>query len=151
MKRKTLVIIHIAATAVAAITIGAFLFTSIIAEIKGDVQVIRAVKKNILLALPILIIAMPSLGITGNKLAGFSKNKLVELKRRRMRFVFINGMMLIALAIFLYYRSTYVALDTMFLAAQFLEFAFGITNVTLIILNVRSGLQLSGRSKRINS
>jgi hypothetical protein len=91
---------------------------------------------------------MPALGATGNILAGKSQNPIVLAKKRRMRFVFVNGLTLISLACFLYYRSHYQTIDGVFLAAQIAEFVLGLTNLTLIGLNIKSGFQLSGRLKR---
>lgn len=148
MKRKTLVIIHVVATFIAAITIAAFFLSSLAAEINGSETAIRKVKETILFSLPVLLLAMPALGATGNILAGKSQHPLVVTKKKRMKVVFVNGLLLISLACFLYYRSHYHTMDGVFLAAQVTEFALGLTNLVLIGLNARSGLQLSGRAKR---
>lgn len=107
MKRKTVVKIHIIATVIAALAIATFFIASLAAEINGNETFIREVKEVVLYSLPVMLIAMPVLGITGNKLAGKSQNQIVLAKRKRMRFVFVNGLGLIALACFLYYRSHY--------------------------------------------
>jgi len=145
MKRKTLVKIHIIATAIAALTIATFFICSLAAEINGSETRIRDVKRAILYALPVMLIAMPALGITGNKLAGKSQNPIVLAKRKRMKFVFLNGMGLITLACFLYYYSHYQTIDNTFVVAQVAEFALGMTNLIFIALNIKSGFQLSGR------
>ncbi len=147
MKRKTVVTVHLIATFVATLTISLFFTTSLIAEIKGEETFIKSVKAFILYALPIMILAMPALKITGDKLAGKSKNPTVLAKAKRMKFVVINGVGLISLAVFLYYRSHYQTIDNVFLIAQIVEFGLGITNLTLIILNAKNGMQLSGRLK----
>ena len=148
MKRKTLVKIHVIATVIAIMTIATFFVSSLVAEINGSETFLRKVKAAILFSLPILLITMPALGVTGNKLAGKSQNPTVLAKRKRMRFVFVNGITLITLACFLYYRSHYQTIDSIFLVAQVAEFALGLTNLTLIGLNIKSGLQLSGRLKK---
>jgi len=148
MKRKNLVIIHITATIIAVITIASFFISSLAAENDGSKTAIREVKEVILFSLPVLLIAMPALGATGNMLAGKFQNPVVVAKKRRMKFVFVNGLTLISLACFLYYRSHYQTIDGIFLAAQLAEFALGLTNLVLIGLNIKSGLQLSGRLKR---
>jgi hypothetical protein len=149
MKRKTLVMIHIAATIIAAITIGTFFLSSVVAEIDGNETFIREVKERILFTLPVLLMAMPAIGITGNKLAGNSQSPQVKTKQRRMKFVFVNGLTLIILASFLYYHSHYKTIDTVFMVAQLVELVLGLTNLVLISLNIKSGLQLSGRIRRI--
>ena len=145
MKHKTLVGIHIAATLIAILTIGVFFISSLIAELRGDLNLIKTVKRSILYALPILIIAMSTLAISGNKLAEGSGNLMVRKKKHRMKFVMINGMILISLAFFLDYRSHYKTADNAFLITQVFEFVFGLANLSLIGLNARTGLILSGR------
>lgn len=149
MKRKSLVRIHIAATFVAALTILTFFTFSLIAEINGDITFIKQVKSFIVCALPIMIIVMPALNISGDKLAGKSQNITVLIKRRRMKWVMINGIGLIFLAVFLYYRSHYRAIDEVFLLAQIAEFICGLTNLVLIALNAKSGFQISGRLRNL--
>lgn len=150
MKRKTLVKIHIAATMIAALTIATFFISSLIAEIQGDEILIKAVKTGIFYSLPILFLAMPTLAISGNKLANHSRHPDVLQKQRRMKFIIINGMLLITLAVFLYYRANYHAIDNSFLIAQLAEFAFGFSNLVLISMNIKTGLKLSGRfNKRV--
>ena len=141
MKRKTVVRIHLVATIIAVVTIATFFTISLIAEIRGDQVFIKAIKA-------LIFFAMPCLAITGNKLAGKSKNALVEIKKKRMKFVMLNGIILVSLAIFLYYRSHFQSIDGVFLTFQIAEFVFGLTNLSMIILNARNGMQLSGKLKR---
>lgn len=148
MKRKTVITVHFIATIIAGITIVTFFSLSLVAEIKGDIQFIKGVKTFILYALPIMVIAMPMLKITGDKLAGKSNNPIILAKKKRMKLMIVNGIGLITLAVFLYYRSHFHAIDHVFLIAQIAEFGFGLGNLTLIVLNTRSGLQLSGKLKR---
>lgn len=148
MQRKKIITVHVAATILAVLAISSFFTLSMIAEIKGDEQFIRSIKAFILYALPIMILAMPALKITGDRLAGKSRNPLILAKAKRMKFVLANGMVLISLAIFLYYRSHYQEIDQVFLIAQIAEFAFGLLNLSLILLNARAGLQLSTPIRR---
>ncbi|AZQ63898.1 hypothetical protein EI427_17205 [Flammeovirga pectinis] len=143
MTRKNILKIHILATIIAVLTISSFFSVSLWAEINDDLEVIKIVKEGVVKCLPLLIIAMPSLAITGKKLAGNSKNKIVLKKVKRMNYVTINGVILISLAIFLYYRSHYLTIDSVFLYAQGAEFIFGLCNLRLIVLNAKSGLKLS--------
>jgi hypothetical protein len=145
MKRNTIVKVHLIATIIATITITVFFTISLFAELKGDEAFIKSVKAFILYTLPVMIIAMPVLKFTGDKLAGKSSNPIIARKRKRMKFVILNGIMLVSLAIFLYYRSHYLSIDVVFLTAQIAELAFGLTNLFLIVLNARNGLQLSGK------
>ncbi|SNZ01176.1 hypothetical protein [Flagellimonas pacifica] len=147
MKRKNLLALHIAATIIGTITISTFFILSLRAELVADKMQIKAVKTGILYALPILVIAMPSLAISGKKLAGKSKHPIILKKLKRMKLVMINGIILISLVIFLYYRAIYKSIDNIFLYAQIAELIFGLSNLTLIGINIKSGLQLSGKLK----
>lgn len=148
MRRKTFVSIHVTATMVAMLSIATFFISSILAEISGDEALIRQVKEAIFFSLPLLLVAMPTLGISGNKLAGKSNHPIVLLKQKRMKFIIMNGIILTSLACFLYYRSHYQSIDTVFLGVQFAEFGFGLINLSLIGLNINSGLKLSGKNKK---
>lgn len=145
MKRNQLLLLHIIATALAVITIGSFFTLSLRAEIIADEALIKATKTGILYALPILLIVMPTLAITGKKLAGKSKSPIVLMKSKRMNLIMVNGILLVSLVIFLYYRSNFESIDTVFFYAQIAELFFGLSNLTLIGLNIKSGLQLSGK------
>lgn len=148
MKRKTLTKIHLSATVIATLTIAFFFVSSATAEIIGDETIIKDVKEVILFSLPVMIVTMPVLGITGNKLANNSKSPIVEGKMRRMKLIAANGLVLTLLACLLYYRSHYVAIDSVFLKMQLGELAFGFVNLFLIGMNIKGGLQLSGRLKK---
>ena len=150
MERKIWVRVHLIATVLAVFIVSTFFIASLVAELNGDPVFIRGVKRGILYSLPLLIFVMPALAITGNKLARRSKSPQVLRKQQRMRWVGINGFMLVSLAIFLYYRSHYHDIDRAFLFAQLAEFVLGLTNLVLIALNARSGLQLSGRLKKLD-
>ncbi|WP_116127300.1 hypothetical protein [Lewinella sp. IMCC34183] len=145
MTRKAILRSHIAATAVALLTIGSFFTLSLLAELIGDHAFIRQVKTGILYGVPVLLIAMPTLGVTGSKLAGKSTHPLVLTKMRRMKVVAFNGCILIGLAIYLYFRAVHYSIDGTFLFFQVLELLFGATNLTLIVLNARAGMKLSGQ------
>jgi hypothetical protein len=148
MKRNTIVKAHIIATAIGVLTISSFFGFSLFAEIRGNQEFIKQVKTGILYSLPILLVAMPMLGITGKKLAGNSKSPIVATKMKRMKFVAINGMVLISLAIILYFRAVNNQIDSAFLAFQIGEFLFGFINLILLGLNIKAGMKLSGRKKR---
>lgn len=145
MERKTIIKVHSVATVIAVLTIFSFFSFSLIAEIIGNHEFIKQVKTGILYCLPILIVAMPTLGITGNKLAKKSKSPIVALKMKRMKWVAINGIILVLLAVYLYFRATNNQIDQTFLFVQITELVFGTINLTLIGLNIRAGRKLSGK------
>ena len=97
MKRNTLVKIHVIATIVAMLTISTFFALSLTAELRSDPDLIKTVKRGIFYALPLLIIVMPTLAITGNQLARNSENPKVIEKKLRMKFVSCFSLLSIAL------------------------------------------------------
>lgn len=90
---------------------------------------------------------MATLAISGNKLAGHFENPKIVVKQNRMKLVMLNGIMLICLAIFLFYRANFQTIDNVFLYVQIVELTLGFANLVLICLNIKSGLQLSGKLK----
>ena len=60
-----------------------------------------------------------------------------------MKFIAINGLVLISLAVYLFYHANYQAIDTAFFFVQMLELAMGAVKLILISMNIKSGLQLT--------
>ncbi|WP_313114355.1 hypothetical protein [Aequorivita sediminis] len=145
MKRSKIVIVHIMATVIAGFTISCFFSFSLIAEILGEDFFIKQVKTGILYCLPILVVTMPMLALSGKKLSENSQNPIVNKKLKRMKLIALNGVILISLAIYLYYHATYKSIDNTFLYVQVLELVIGALNLGLIVMNINSGLKLSGR------
>lgn len=141
--RRIFRLVHIIAAMIAFLTIVSFFGFSLLAEIMGNNEFIIKVKTTILYCLPILIIAMPAVAVSGNKLAGKSEHPLVLAKAKRMKFIAANGFILIGLAIYLYYHATNEPIDQTFLMVQVVELAFGFTNLMLMGLNIRDGFALS--------
>lgn len=148
MKRSKLITAHLTATIIAVITISSFFSFSLIAEIIGEDLFIKQVKTGILYALPILLIAMPTLGLSGKKLAGNSRNPIVLKKMKRMKLIALNGIVLISLAIYLYYHAIYKTIDSTFFYVQLAELLMGGLNLGLIGMNISAGLRLSGRKSK---
>ncbi|MBA6154287.1 hypothetical protein [Gelidibacter maritimus] len=151
MKRSKIVTVHIVATIIATVTISCFFSFSLVAEITGKDLFIKQVKTGILYCLPLLLIAMPVLAISGKKLAGNSKHPIVAKKMKRMKCIAFNGIILMSLAIYLYYHAIYKTIDDTFLYVQLMELLIGAVNLGLIIRNINSGLQLSGRNRKLRA
>lgn len=151
MKQKTLIRIHIITTAIALTTISSFFSFSLIAEIIGENLFIKKVKTGILYCLPILVFTMPLLGITGKKLAKKSKSNIITKKMARMKLIVINGILLIFIAIYLYYKAIYDYIDDTFFYFQILELVLGLFNLILIGLNIKSGRKLSKKVINLTS
>ena len=65
MKRKALVKAHVIATIIAGLTIATFFLSSLITKLNGSETLIREIKEVIVFSLPLLLISIPVLGVTG--------------------------------------------------------------------------------------
>lgn len=146
MNRRAILLVHITATGIAILTIICFFSFSLVAEIKGDEYLIRDVKRGILYSLPLLGIVMPALVLTGKQLAGRSHHPIIRRKLNRMKFVAGNGILLITLAIYLFYHAHYKTIDGTFMMVQVLELIMGFINLSLIGWNAKDGITLSSAS-----
>ena len=143
MKRR----IHMAAAVIATLCIATFFTSTILVELTGSQEMIARVKGFIVL--PGLFILIPAIAITGA--SGFALTKtrrgpLVEKKKKRMPLVAANGLLvLLPAAIFLEQWASTGAFDTKFYIVQGIELLAGAVNFSLMILNMRDGLKLSGK------
>lgn len=120
---------------------------SLSVELLGDLGAIKTVKRAIISTLPVLLLVMPAMAISGNKLVGNNKSSVLLAKQKRMKFVMVHGLMLTSLAIYLFYQSHYGELDKHYHMAQFIEMGLGCTNLILMLLNFGDGRKLSGNQK----
>jgi hypothetical protein len=148
MKRKALVKIHLIAAIVAVITIISFFSSTVIVELTGNHEKVIRLKSVIFYSLPLLIVAMPTIAITGARLASNSQHPDITSKRRRMKWITTNGISLVAIACFLFYYSANNQIDRTFFVFQAAELVLGLSNIVLLGLNFRAGLRLSGRLSR---
>lgn len=140
---------HAAAGALAFATILTFWTTTIWAEALGTVDQLIAVKQAIVRGLWILVPSLAAAGISGRLLTRNPRLPLIGAKMRRMQIAAGLGIgILIPAAILLARWSAAGNFGTGFIAVQTLELAAGATNITLLALNVRDGLRLSGRLRR---
>lgn len=144
---KTL--IHAGAGTVAMILISGFLTATVISELLLDEVAILAVKKAILTGLCLLI---PTLAITGG--SGFSlargrHSPAIDRKRKRMKIIAANGLLLLLpLAIMLYLRATAGLFDSFFYAMQTLEVLAGSVQLVLLARNFRDGRRMTNGKRR---
>lgn len=139
--------IHFTAGILATMTIATFFTSSIIVELFGTHESIAAVKSLILIpGLFILVPAIAATGGTGFALSKSRKGRLVQVKQKRMPFIGANGILvLIPCAIFLDRWASTGTFDTTFYIVQGIELVAGAVNLTLMSMNIRDGLKLSGR------
>lgn len=138
---------HLLAGLLATLTITTFFLSTVLVELVGSQEAVATVKR--LIVLPGLLILVPAIAATGG--SGFSlakarKGQLIDAKKKRMPFIAANGLLvLIPCAIVLNHWAAAGEFDTTFYAAQALELLAGAANLTLMGLNIRDGMKLSGR------
>jgi hypothetical protein len=140
-------IIHAIAGTLAMLTIATFWTSTLISELFLNQAAVVAVKHAIAVyGLPMLICAMALTGGSGFALGKTRKGRLLELKQNRMRFIGINGLLvMIPSALYLYSKSAAAEFDTLFYAVQFIEVCAGLVQLSLMGLNFRDGLKLAGK------
>lgn len=138
--------IHPIAGALAFLTIATFWTSTVFSELFGSKELITLVKNTIPWGFLILIPAIAAAGGSGIGLAKGRRAGLVGTKLKRMPFIGANGLLvLIPSALYLMSKANAGAFDTGFYIVQALELVAGATNLTLLGLNMRDGLRLSGR------
>ena len=140
---------HLIAGLVATLAIATFFVSSVLVEIFGDHETVARLKALILM--PGLLILIPALAVTGASgfvLAKTRKGRLVDEKKKRMPFIAANGLLvLIPCAIVLDRWASAGVLDTSFYVVQGIEFLAGAVNLTLMGMNIRDGMSMSGRTR----
>lgn len=139
--------IHLLAAILATLTIATFFLSTVYVELFGTHVAITTVKQ--LIVMPGLFILIPAIAATGGSGFFLSKSRqgrLVDTKMKRMPFIAANGVIvLIPCAIFLSRWAASAQFDQTFYLVQSLELVAGAINLTLMGLNIRDGLKLSGR------
>lgn len=143
----TLSRVHLAAALLATLTIALFFVTTVVVEATGGHPAVARVKS--LIVVPGLFVLVPAIAVTGG--TGFVLSRgwqgaLVARKKRRMPVIAGNGLLiLVPAAIVLDRWAAAGAFDAGFYVVQAVELLAGGTNLTLMGLNMRDGLRLSGR------
>lgn len=142
--------VHLAAGLLATLTIAAFFFSTLVVELFGSDDAVKALKA--LIVMPGLFILVPAIAATGGSgffLARSRQGRLVAAKKKRMPLIAANGLLvLVPCAIVLNRWAAAGAFDAMFYTVQALELLAGAVNLTLMGLNIRDGLTMSGRLRR---
>ena len=142
--------IHFFAGVLAALTIGSFFTATLVSELFGSAATIAAVKAFVVMpGLFILIPAIAAAGGSGFVLSKSRTGRLVEAKKKRMPFIAANGILiLVPCAIVSSRWASAGNFDATFYAVQAVELLAGATNLTLMGLNIRDGLKMSGRMRK---
>ena len=138
---------HFIAGLLATLTIATFFLSTVIVELFGSHEVVAIVKS--LIVMPGLFILVPAIAATGGSGFALSKSRqgrLVEAKKKRMPLIAANGLLvLLPSAIFLDRWASAGSFDTTFYFVQGAELLAGAVNLTLMGLNIRDGINMSGR------
>ncbi|WP_454198748.1 hypothetical protein [Nocardia sp. Marseille-Q1738] len=138
--------LHPIAGTVGLITILTFWISTVATEISGSRHAITVVKQVIPWCLPVLVVALALAGASGVRTAGGSNAPTIAAKRGRMPFIAANGLLiLIPCAISLDILASHADFGVAFYCVQTLELIAGAVNITLMSLNIRDGLRLTGR------
>lgn len=132
------------------LTIIAVFFTaSVVVELFGDQGAITTVKQWIVYGLFLLIPTMAVTGGSGRALIGRRRGPRVRNKQRRMIAIAALGLaVLTPCAVVLRNLSAAGDFGGLFVAVQAVELAAGAVNITLMSLNARDGMLLTGRIRR---
>ncbi|HTT13674.1 MAG TPA: hypothetical protein VMG60_22640 [Burkholderiaceae bacterium] len=138
---------HLIAGMLGLLCIATFFVSTIIVELFGSPAAVAHLKSLIVApGLWILIPALAGAGSSGMVLAKSRRGRLVDAKKRRMPFIAANGLLvLVPSAIFLNRLASAGTFDATFYILQALELLAGATNLSLMGMNLRDGLRLSGR------
>lgn len=141
--------IHPIAGALALLTILTFWLSTVLSELLGSEAAVTAVKTTIPWGFFLLVPALAAAGGSGAALSKGRRGGLVGRKLRRMSFIAANGIMvLIPAALFLAHKARLGEFDGVFYAVQAIELVAGAGNLTLLSLNLRDGLKMTGRLRR---
>jgi hypothetical protein len=139
--------IHLVAGVLGTVTIATFFLGTIAVELLGSHETVATVKR--LIAMPGLLILIPAIMAAGGSGFALSKSRpgrLVEAKKKRMPFIAGNGLLILVPSAILLSRWAAVgAFDGPFYLVQGVELLAGAVNLTLMSLNMRDGLSMSGR------
>lgn len=139
--------IHAIAGAIGLLMILLFWTSTVISELFGSFETIAAVKGLILNGMFILIPAMVVVGGSGTMLGAGRSEAAVRVKQKRMPIIAANGLLvLLPMAFLLEARASAGTFDIWFYFFQTVELIAGATNLTLMGLNFRDGLKLTGRT-----
>lgn len=139
-------LIHATAGALGMSLIASFWVSTLISELFLDASAVASVKQAVVYGLALLVPCMAVVGGSGFSLASGRRGTLVEGKKKRMRLIGFNGVVLmIPMAFFLYGKAGVGEFDGVFYAVQIVELLVGALQLSLMALSLRDGLRLTGR------
>ncbi|MFO1101858.1 MAG: hypothetical protein U1E20_03015 [Methylocystis sp.] len=146
---------HATLGAIAIALIASFISATLYAELSGSASLISEVKTLIVFpGLALLVPSLASTGALGGRLAKFYNGDVgaaarLQKKMMRMRVIAANGILiLIPCAFFLKAWAIAGDFGLTFYIVQGVEIAAGLTNLTLLVMNMRDGLTLRRERER---
>ena len=139
-------VVHAVAGGAAMLTIASFWVATVISELFLDHAAVAAAKHAIVCGLFLLVPILVATGGSGFILARTRSGRLVTRKQMRMRFIAVNGVLvMIPAALFLNSQTAAGRFDMTFYAVQAVELLVGAVQLILMGLNFRDGRRLAGR------
>jgi hypothetical protein len=144
MPRSSLVRAHLAAAVGAVALIATFLVSSAVTEVIGNAGDVHSLGQWIVFGLPALIACLATAALSGRRLAGKSRAKVLRRKQRRMQIVAAAGIVvLVPCALILDDLSAGASASSVVTALEITEILAGALNLTLLVLNFRDGRGLT--------
>ncbi len=141
--------IHAAAGLIGFLSIATFWSSTAFSELFGSQQMVVAVKTMILNGMVVLIPAMVVVGASGMIMGKRRRDAPAVAKKKRMPIIALNGLLiLVPAAVYLQSKAVAASFDMQFYFVQVLELVAGAVNLTLMGLNIRDGLVMTGRLAR---
>lgn len=138
--------VHAFAGGIGFLTILTFWTSTVVSELFASHETVAAIKQMILYGMFILIPAMAIAGGSGMSMGKSRTDVPAMAKKKRMPRIAANGLLiLLPSAFYLASKSAAGAFDAWFYAVQALELVAGAANLTMMGLNIRDGLKMTGR------
>lgn len=142
-------VVHAIAGTTAMLTIATSWASTLVSELFLDHAAIVTVKHSIVIyGLAVLVLTMAITGSSGFALGKTHKGRLLKQKKKRMSFIGGNGLLvMIPSALFLYNKAAAGEFDEVYYMVQSVELLMGLVQLTLMALNFRDGLKLTGKPR----
>ncbi len=142
-------ILHPVAGTLALLMIMGFWLSTALSELFASAATVTTVKTLVPWGFLVLIPALMTVALSGQRLGKTWRGPLVSRKKKRMPFIAANGILiLVPSALFLSFKAQAGEFDTAFYVVQALELLAGAANITLLSLNMRDGLRMKGKLRR---
>jgi hypothetical protein len=141
--------VHAIAGGLGFVMILLFWTSTVFSELFATHETIATIKAMILKAMVIFVPAMAIAGASGIAMGRRRKDALTAGKKKRMPVIALNGLLiLLPSAWFLAGKAATGQFDGTFYLVQGIELIAGLVNLTLMGMNIRDGLRMTGKIRR---